>query len=52
MESWLVMLAVLVMTPTVFYALHRVFDWAEALLHKLQNKIQNQIRIYRSDKCE
>ena len=34
LESWLVMLAVLVMTPTVFFALHRVFDWAEQLYRK------------------
>ncbi|MBO5317879.1 MAG: HAD-IC family P-type ATPase, partial [Oscillospiraceae bacterium] len=27
MESRLVLLAVLVMTPTVFFALHRLFDW-------------------------
>ena len=36
MESWLVMLAALVMTPTVFFALHRVFDWAESLYRKLK----------------
>lgn len=35
-ESWLVMLAVLVMTPTVFFALNRVFDWAEGVYHRLK----------------
>ena len=37
-ESWLVMLAVLVMTPTVFFALHWVFDRAEALIGKAFSK--------------
>ena len=36
MESRLVLLAVLVMTPTVFFALHRLFDWVEGLLHRLK----------------
>lgn len=35
-ESRLVLLAVLVMTPTVFFALHRLFDWAEQIYHKLK----------------
>lgn len=36
--SWLIMLAVLIMVPTVFYALSRVFDRADALLHRFGKK--------------
>jgi len=37
-SSWLVFVAVLVMTPTVFFVLHRIFDWGEQLYHKLRKK--------------
>ena len=33
-SSWLVMLAVLVMTPTVFFALNRIFDLTDRFLEK------------------
>jgi len=37
-SSWLVLLAVLVMTPTVWVVINRVFDRADTLVEKLRNK--------------
>jgi Zn-dependent protease len=37
-SSWLVLLAVLVMTPTVWMVINKLFDSVDALLEKIRSK--------------
>ena len=41
-RSWLIMLVMLIMAPTVFVVLHRIFDWCEALLGKIKRKLKKK----------